>query len=68
MYFILLIDNCIAHRGIDKKNVRSDHGIPEKLIVILILPNVTSHCQLMYMGIIVCFKVGYRVQLLEYLL
>ena len=60
--------SCTVHRGLDKKSFCVYHEIPEKLIVILLSPNVTSLYQTMDMGITTCFKVGYRVRLLEYLL
>ena len=68
VYFILLLYNCNMHRGLNKKISKSNCGIPEKLIVIFLLPNITSHYQHMDMGIIACFNVGYRVQLIKYLL
>ena len=65
---MLLLYNCNTHRGLDKNNVRRYCGIPQKLIVIFLPSNVTSGYQPMDMGIIACFKVGYYVQLLEYLI
>ena len=67
-YCISLMKNCAAHIGLYKKNVCRDCGIPEKLIVIFLLPTVTSFYHPINMGIIICFKVGYFVQLREYLL
>ena len=54
------------HTGLDKKNVHRDFVIPENIIAIFLPLNVTSRYQPMDMGIIVCFKVGYHVQLLDY--
>ena len=62
------MDNCNKHRCLDKKNFRRYCGITEKIIVIFIPPNVTSCYQPVDMDIILCFKVGYRVQLLNYLI
>ena len=68
VYCILIMENCNVNRGLDKKNFGKDNGIPEKLIVIFFLSNVMSHYHTMEMGIITCFKFGYRVQLLEHII
>ena len=64
----LILDNCPSHRLLDKDGFRGANGIPDKIIVLSIPPYVTCRYQLMVMGIIACFKVGYCVQFLEYFL
>ena len=68
VYCTLLLDNCAAHKYLDQDTIRRARGIPAKLIVIFLPPNVTCRYQPMDMGIIACIKVGYRMQLLRYFL
>ena len=65
---ILILDNCTAHNGLDDPQVCKEYGLPAKLIVIFLPPNVTSRAQPADMCIIACLKVGYRVLMLEELL
>ena len=68
VYCTLIMYNCNVNRGLDKNNVGKDNGIPQKRIVIFPLSNVMSRHHTMEMGIIICFKFGYRVQLLEHII
>ena len=59
---MLLLDNCYAHKGLDKNR------LPEKIVIIFFPPNVTNQHQSADMGIIAATKVGYRAHMFSILL
>jgi len=61
VHLILILDNFSGQKNIELL-------LPEKLHVIYLPPNVTSHHQPADMGIIACLKVGYRTCFLSTLL
>ena len=65
---IIILDNCPAHKGLDKQNIRDMHDIPKYIHIIFLPPNVTSKAQPADMGIIACLKIGYKNTMMKMLL
>ena len=60
VYTSLIIDNCSAHKYFEDSDVARKFGLPDKLCIILLPPNLTSRIQPADMGIIAVLKVGYK--------
>ena len=68
MSLIIILNNFPAHRVPKNDGFREANGITDTIILFFLIMNVTCRYQLMDIGIIACFIIGYYVQLLEYFL
>ena len=68
MSLIIILNNFPAHRVPKNDGFREANGITDTIIIFFLIMNVTCRYQLMDIGIIACFIIGYYVQLLEYFL
>ena len=57
MICILLLDICPVNKGLEKDGFMMETGIPEKIIILSPLENITCNFQPVDMGIIDCLKV-----------